>query len=315
MMEVQFSSENIHYSTASREVSPGDYPKSLGRIVNNTTVSFLRKHIDYTMAKGSDADRSVPLEQRGEAAERTVHDRVKPKAVKALRELLDPNKPICFVPVAGIESAALNFLPTAYADMLADQLGGEVWIDICKNKGSANTDKALNKRLTNQQQFEGPVPPADTQIIIVDDVTTAGDTFTTLIDYLMKNDRIPVAATTLALSRYTANLKTPEEEIKKLLGKAEVSSVEFEYELGYPTKHITGQEARAYILSGKPGRNGLKAFFPKVLLPGKAEPISPEENQNAADSKPFSQKYYQLREQLHQGYAGILKAKAKRKAN
>lgn len=241
------------YSVSTRKVPPGKYPETLGVVDRHTTVSKLKSHPDYEAAKyGGDA----------EVAERVVHDLVRPETLDEIKNKLDPNKPVYVVPVIQREGESANMLPIAYAERLAKEIGGEVWYGTGKISGEALTNADAKKRTTNEQLFDGDLPPGGSQVIVVDDTFTSGNTLTSLIDKLSENGSIPVAATSLASGRYQNWLIPSKEKRQALLDKAGVTEIQFKHEFGYPTSQLTGSEIQQYLLTGGKGIAGLRSRFP-----------------------------------------------------
>lgn len=247
----KYLGDGAKFSVASRTVSPSDYPATLMHSVKHTNT--LRNHPDFKAAKeGGDVI----------AAERIVDDVYKQSAVNELMAKIDTTKPIYIVPVHQREGASMNMIPLAYAHKLASDIGAEIWTDVIKVSGKHNTDATMDERAHNVQEFAGSTPPAGSQVIILDDTFTSGDTLTALTDYLSINGIMPVASTTLANGRYQSELVATEEQRAKLLTKAVMTEVQFEHEFGYSTNHLTGSEVRAYLFNGKAGRTGIANRFP-----------------------------------------------------
>ena len=238
-------------SPARRVISPSDYPQSLAKSIFHT--NSLRSHPDFDAAKhDGDAD----------AAMRLVNDVLKPAVVDRIRALLDVGKPTYIVPVMQRESESANAIPAAYAIRLAEMIGAKVWGLTVKKAGTHNTGATANERTRNVQTFGGRSPGKNSQVIILDDTFTSGDTFTALIDRLAEAGVTPVAATTLANGRYQSDLSPTNELREQLLAKSGMTEVEFEDEFGYGTSHLTGSEIRAYLHNGGRGRGGVISRFP-----------------------------------------------------
>lgn len=239
-------------SAISRNIPPASDPDTLGTVIKTTTLAKLKSHPDYEAAKrGGDTA----------AAQRLVADLVPQKLIDDIKARLEPGKKAYFVPVIHKEGPHLNMIPLAFARLLEQKIGGELWDGASKESGKHNTGATQAERFGNIQTFAGSAP-TDGQIVVVDDNHTSGDTFTALIDKLAADGNMPIVATTLSASRYQNWLATPKGKIEKLLDKAGVSAVEFEHEFGYPPSYLTGSEVQAYLLTGGKGLAGLKKLFP-----------------------------------------------------
>ena len=240
---------------ADRQIKPSEYSNSLSSVHVNSTIDKLIKHPDYDAAKNKGDV---------EAAYRVVESLLKPEVVDNIRKSLNPNMPIYTVPVTkrGSSTGRLNVLPVVYATVLAEKLGGKTWTRVVKKSKNRSTNIGADDRTKNHQEFVGELPPKDSQSIIVDDCFTSGGSMAGLIDHLGKNGNMPVAATSLASSRYQNWLKPTAEKKAKLLEKGGITEDEFKKEFGYATDFLTGSEIQQYILTGSRGLDGLRRRFP-----------------------------------------------------
>lgn len=234
-----------------RSPAPAEYPDSLSTVKNQTNLTTLKKQEGYKAAK-----------YKGDAlaAQKVIKKLIKKSVVDELKGGLDPSRKTYIVPVLHREGDNLNQLPLAYAEALENEIeGAEVWVDLGKVSGGANTGATAKGRIKNVQRFEGDAPPAGSQVIIVDDNLTTGSTLRYLIDAMPGS--IPVAATTLSVSRYGKGFKPTAEKQQALLDKGEVNEVGSKHETGLELQELTAGQIQQYILSGAKGREGLRARF------------------------------------------------------
>jgi conjugative relaxase-like TrwC/TraI family protein len=235
-----------------RYKAPGEYPETLATVIHHTKVPKLKKQPGYEAAKrGGDMN----------AARDVVHALVRREVVDGIKRQIPENAAIYIVPVAQREGPYLNMLAAAYAERLAEDLGGEVWTRIAKVSGGCNTGATVNERMHNRQVFRGELPPENSVIIIADDTFTVGGTLTALVDHLAREGNTPLCATTLATGRYGKKLAPTQELINGLFKKAGIDENQFKDEFGYSPHSLTGAEIRSYLHNGASGIDGARARF------------------------------------------------------
>lgn len=259
-----------------RHWAPADYPETLAKAMTQTNMVTVTKHPDYKVAK----------ELGDMNAARNIVDRaVNPKTIEKIKRELPEDRDIYIVPVLKEEGASLNLIPLAYAERLAEDLGGKVWTDLTQVQGRSVTHLDAKERLSNQQVFTGPVPPKDGVIIVADDIMASGGTFAAVIDALALEDRTPQYVTALAAGRFGNELKPSKESIDGLLRKARITAKEFQREFGYSPRFLTGVEVRSYNLTGGSGIAGARARFHQTeSRPG---PGHPQDHAEAPEVAPL----------------------------
>lgn len=216
----------------------------------STSVAALRKAEEFDAAK-----------YRGSAtaAMKLVDRFVKPDLIASVRAKIDPNRPAVVVPVIAKEGESLNAIPLAMAKYVADSLGVPIWFDVSKTSSMHNTDAKAVDRARNAHVWEGNVPSKDTQVIIVDDTYTTGQTLKSLASFVGD----PAAIVTLSSGRYGKDFELSPQRAEKVLAKAGLSDEEFIDLYGQPiSQALTGSQAQQYILNGAKGREGLISRFP-----------------------------------------------------
>lgn len=235
-----------------RYLAPGAYPRGLGVVLKHTQVVELKEHPDYQAAKrGGDLD----------GARRVVAAVVRPEIVEEIRSRLPARAEVYVIPVLNREGPRHNLLPLAYAEKLAGDLGGVVWDGVAKVGGGHNTGAGIDQRLHNRPEFDGPLPPVGSAIVLADDAFTVGGTLAGLVDHVAKGGNVPVCATVLASGRYGEDLAPRPEQIEALLEKCCVDPGQFLAEQGYPPQALTGSEIRCYLRNGGRGIDGARIRF------------------------------------------------------
>lgn len=218
--------------------------------ISHTAVYALRSHPDFERAK---------YHQDWPAAARIVRAFVKPAGIEALRKSLTPGRQLFVVPIIASENhPSLNAIPVAFARDIARRLGGEVWVRLVKASGTPNTDASAVDRFANEQTFQGDAPPADSDVILVDDTFTTGKT---LMDLQYAIGRKPNAVTTLSSGRYGNGLIPSAETVRLMLEKGRVSHAEFVQLLGFQPEALTDAQVRQYLFNGASGTAGLVSRF------------------------------------------------------
>lgn len=249
----ELNSSLVEVDQPLRLLAPGNYPKTLATVIHHTKVPTLKKQSGYEAAKrGGDIN----------AARDVVDALVKRNLLDGIKGQVPANRAIYVVPVVQKEGSHLNMLPVAYAEKLAEYLGGEVWTKIHKLSGTHNTGASLVQRMHNKQLFRGELPPEGSVVIVADDAFTVGGTLTALIDHLEQGGNRPLFATTLATGRYGEKLAPTRELINGLLEKTGIDQHHFKQEFGYAPLPLTGAEIRAYLQNGARGIAGARARFP-----------------------------------------------------
>ncbi len=124
--------------------------------------------------------------------------------------------------------------------------------------GAANSHAHLAGRFSNVQTFTGRITQGS-QVVIVDDTFTTGNTLTSLIDHLMAQQADIRSVTTLADSVSHNFLKQRPQDTAKLLAKADTTEAEFARALGFPIGRLTGSEVyRLAHLAKWSGTAGLR---------------------------------------------------------
>lgn len=221
----------------------------------STNVGALRRDKEFDEAKF-----------RGNAvAAMTLVDKfVKPDMLASIQSKIDPERPAVIVPIIAKEGTSLNAIPLALARYVSKKLDIPIWFDVSKTSKAHNTDAKAVDRAKNVHVWEGNTPPPGTQVIIVDDTFTTGQTIKSLAGYVGD----PAAIVTLASGRYGKDFELSPERAEKVLAKAGLTAEDFIDLYGKPIQQtLTGSQAQQYILNGAKGRDGLVSRFPLPASP------------------------------------------------
>jgi DNA (cytosine-5)-methyltransferase 1 len=219
-------------------------------VSTSTSVAALQKHPMFKSAK---------YDGSAKAAYDIVESLVKPKAIQDVMSKIDPNKPAYIIPVIAREGESANMLPLAMADKLSEATGIPIWNKLAKTSSQHNTGAKADARARTMHRWEGEPPPAGSQIVLVDDTYTTGQTLRSLAAVVGDPD----AVATISVGRYTKQFTLQPDREQKLLAKAGLTKQQFNNLYGSEPKQIlTGAQAQQYLLNGARGEQGLLARFP-----------------------------------------------------
>ncbi len=237
---------NAPASPASR----AQFMPDVAEVSTSTSVSALQKHPLFKSAK---------YDGSAKAAYDIVESLVKPKAIQDVMSKIDPNRPAYIIPVIAREGESANMLPLAMADKLSEATGIPIWNKLAKTSSQHNTGAKADSRARTMHRWEGEPPPAGSQIVLVDDTYTTGQTLRSLAAVVGDPD----AVATISVGRYTKQFTLQPDREQKLLAKAGLTKQQFNNLYGSEPKQIlTGAQAQQYLLNGARGEQGLLARFP-----------------------------------------------------
>jgi site-specific DNA-cytosine methylase len=219
-------------------------------IDSSTSVSALQKHPMFKSAK---------YDGSAKAAFDIVESLVKPKAIQDVMSKIDPSRPAYIIPVIAREGDSANMLPLAMAEKLSAATGIPIWAKLAKTSSQHNTGAGADSRARTMHRWEGEAPPAGSQIVLVDDTYTTGQTLRSLASVVGDPD----AVATISVGRYTKQFTLQPDREQKLLAKAGLTKQQFINLYGSePKQALTGAQAQQYLLNGARGEQGLLARFP-----------------------------------------------------
>ena len=219
-------------------------------IDSSTSVGALQKHPMFKSAK---------YDGSAKAAFDIVESLVKPKAIQDVMSKIDPSRPAYIIPVIAREGDSANMLPLAMAEKLSAATGIPIWAKLAKTSSQHNTGAGADSRARTAHRWEGEPPPAGSQIVLVDDTYTTGQTLRSLASVVGDPD----AVATISVGRYTKQFTLQPDREQKLLAKAGLTKQQFINLYGSePKQALTGAQAQQYLLNGARGEQGLLARFP-----------------------------------------------------
>jgi site-specific DNA-cytosine methylase len=219
-------------------------------ISTSTSVAALQKHPMFKSAK---------YDGSAKAAFDIVESLVKAKAIQDVISKIDPSRPAYIIPVIAREGESANMLPLAMADKLSEATGVPIWNKLAKTSSQHNTGAKADARARTMHRWEGEPPPAGSQIVLVDDTYTTGQTLRSLAAVVGDPD----AVATISVGRYTKQFTLQPDREQKLLAKAGLTKQQFINLYGSePKQALTGAQAQQYLLNGARGEQGLLARFP-----------------------------------------------------
>lgn len=204
------------------EVRADNFPE----IIIHTSPAHMTKHVEFEAAKGGDLA----------AARRLVADVVKEERVA---ELAGVDNPV-FVPVY---REGGNAIPRAFAEELADRMGGDVSLDIRMRDQAKRRGKTGRDRTAGRPRFEGNVDPGR-NYVIVDDHATMGGTLQALRQHIEDGGGRVRAASTLSASKGSRTLAVTSDTLEQLRERLGPDTAVFmERKLGRPLESLTEKEA------------------------------------------------------------------------
>jgi len=142
------------------------------------------------------------------AAKALVNDLVRPEDIEQARERL-PQGAIYVALHA--EEAAGNKIPVALADRYASELAGSVATEIVQTNETHHTGSRAMNRLVTRPEFDGPVEPGKSYVL-VDDVVTLGGTLAEAANYIESKGGKVAGAIVLANASRTGTLAPKRED-------------------------------------------------------------------------------------------------------
>lgn len=155
-------------------------------VLVQTTVARLKRHPAHQAAKAGDP----------QAASRIVQDLFRPATV---RPLVACYASAIVVAVHAEERAGRNMLPIALAVAIGKLRGNPVDRDIVQSNRVFHTGASALHRLLAVPEFDGPVSPGQTYIV-VDDVVTSGSSLQGLRRFIERGGGLVVGAVAMAAS-------------------------------------------------------------------------------------------------------------------
>jgi site-specific DNA-cytosine methylase/adenine/guanine phosphoribosyltransferase-like PRPP-binding protein len=255
-----------------------------GELVSKQNIAFLPEQIDSSTSVKSLTENKNYKDAKYNGNPMFAYNLAKKfltdEVIASVNSKINPEEPAIIIPVSAIEGEDLNTIPLAVADILSWKLNIPVSVDIVKTSKQHNTGASAQDRASNIHFWSGKKPKEGTQIILVDDTYTTGQTLRSLANYVGE----PTAIVTLASGRYGKKFDLPIDLEKKLLDKAGITKEDFISNYGKePNAVLTGAQTQQYLLNGAKGKEGLFRRFPSRL--GKAETRSDSQLQDAGRNR------------------------------
>lgn len=210
------------------------------------------RHTDYVTAKAGDKL----------AAARLIRDLVVPDKVAWLAE----SYPDCtLVPVHAEEATGRNAIPVAFAKLLADLGGLQLFTGIVQANTRGATGQDALYRFAFRARFDGQTP-ADRKCILIDDLRSMGGTFSDMRNHVEATGARVLAMMTLAYDPRRApggkvRIASSSDRWQALdsqFGLANLSSVLHELNIYTDARALTAGEAR-YLLDVWPSVDAFRA--------------------------------------------------------
>jgi hypothetical protein len=148
------------------------------------------------------------------------------------------------VPIHALETAGVNEIPAALANVLSHSLGPPVNNSIVQLNSVGHTGADGFRRLANQALFSGTVVPGQ-WYFVVDDFVGQGGTLANLIGFIRSQGGEVLGATVLTGKPYSAKLAPDEAQIQALRAKHGPDLEEWwQQSFGFGFECLTRSEAR-----------------------------------------------------------------------
>ena len=184
---------------------PTDFPK----VIQLTTIAWLKKHKNYIAAKAGCTDAAYKLAcdlLKNEQRLLKIND-VSLKFPKAV-----------YVGVHAKEEAGVNKIPIMLTKLIGELTNQPVDDNIVQKTKVCRTGKDEIYRLAFRPKFDGNVKVGQ-EYILVDDVISRGGTLSELRFYIEKHGGKVVQMIAFAASRYSTNIALTEETKNSLISK------------------------------------------------------------------------------------------------
>jgi len=228
-------------------------PPALDEACSLTSLAFLKKQPEYGESK-----RVGDLEKAFSMVHRLLETRNGEKFFNSLIGKLDPERPVCIIPVLKKEpSGMFNAIPCALAIALEDRYlesrpGRNIHINLeILRTGGRLTGKGHSERLAAKTGYHGRITDKSAQHVLVDDNITMGGSIRELMEHV-KSQGGETAAVCVLSTRYTKKLRLDEKLVERFLESYDISKIEFEEIMGYGIEKATPGELSA--LSINPNR-------------------------------------------------------------
>ncbi|MGH8240966.1 MAG: hypothetical protein ACREXP_28660, partial [Steroidobacteraceae bacterium] len=176
------------------------------------------------------------------AAVRLAKKLVSNDVAREVKTRLAGERPIV-LPVLAREQTGENKVPAAVAHVLAKKIGLDVVENITQVTRPQRTELSGLDRIFAQPEFDGPVVPGQTYLL-VDDVLTQGGTFAALASHIEQNGGRVVGAFALAGKQYSRTLAPTAATLSTLRAQYGDIEQDFRAATGYGFDALTESEAR-----------------------------------------------------------------------
>ena len=146
--------------------------KQFPKVVRNGDLGSLQHEPEYDAAKAGDKEAALNL------VDRLFDD----TTAEAIRDLIGDARPLV-LPVISSEANGNNWIPLAFAEVLADRLDLDVEVGITQREKIKRTGTGSDYRLAFNPTFIGNVKEGQ-PYLIVDDTLTMGGTIASLRGYI-----------------------------------------------------------------------------------------------------------------------------------
>ncbi len=176
-------------------------------VLIHASESAVKQHPAYRAAKSGD----------GQAALLLINDTMSDVQNQHLRVLLDEQRPT-FVSAHAYEKEGVNAIPEIFADELSKALGWPVDAGVLQVNVVSHTGADGFSRLARQAEFDGPIQPG-CSYVMVDDFVGMGGTLANLRGHIESNGGRVLAAVSLTGKPHSARLAPTPERLQELRAK------------------------------------------------------------------------------------------------
>ncbi len=210
---------------------PEKFPRVVIQQAHDSSVR-VQSHPEYKAAKHGNFHSALEL----------VRDVLDPRGIDRLKSLIGKSEPT-LVPVHGIELTGHNAIPVAYAKVLGKRLNLPVDREIVAANRPGRTGASAADRMLNRAQFDGPVEPGRSYLI-VDDNATMGGTIAELRSHIEQGGGKVIGATVLTGAENSHILAPQKKTLAGLREKLPRLEPWWEQNHGYGFDALTEGEAK-----------------------------------------------------------------------
>ncbi len=205
---------------------------NFGPVIRNGDLKGLSNEPEYLAAKSGDENAAIILISR----------LIKDETLEAIRKRIGDTKPI-LCPVVSLEETGHNKIPLAAAALLGKRLNLAVEDKIRQTNTPHRTNKGSDHRLAFLPEFDGPVTPG-ASYLMVDDTLAMGGTLAALHSFIKSRGATPLAGIVMTAHEGALDLPVKEGMLRAIRQKhGDKMDALWQEEFGFGIDRLTQGEA------------------------------------------------------------------------